>query len=905
MTEPVLGEDEGLVLVRPSDLATLRILTRSLELSGKTARRTGDDPAVILVLPPQHFREDPGLANDDLKLIAAAAPTTLAFSLPTDVDEFDLGEEGVLGLCELVDPDFDSPIAVPARATLAPLSTQWHLGSRPEVAGGRGSLWRAKLYGPVVGGALRGRLKLVAVHDAPTPVWDVLPAAADLSLRVDGVLEARRFDFSPIGVSARFRGPVDFGLPDMIPPEKLPLIDSYEHDIDSGRDSRVRVVSQGHLSSGHAASLIRLRRRVFIGGSPDIGFAQDECVTFLDTVNTIVVTDPVVDVEGLAAAYGGRARDMPFRSLRMLTTHVSGMDEAVTEAGALVPFWVQAGGRDFRFALQGTDWAGNVVPFEMPLVFIPGEGPFDQHFFAFFDRVYGQNVDERRKPGVGSVSIALVAPDTPAARDVAPLTVEEVHVGVRRALPGVTGIPVLPVLTGAKVVVDAAAHFSGVREAVDAVWDGAYRDSGLSDAAGDLGTYLQLAQPLTVDFGDPRRIGALAQPNMQVAALSVLKGAVPDGFDPRHPLDPEALKQLLTEQFATAKVLGAIPLTEIIDFARLGPPELKERVTRDLAELSYDFTSPITATGNDSVLQPNGPNSSIHLTAKASRRFADGATTTTINGTISQVSISLGGIVTLSFGELIFSADPGKGVTVDKKDMTLAFGGDLTFLQTLAEEVKKLDLGPTTIDVGADRITAGFSVTLPELSMGMFSLTNLSVAALLTVPFDGTPLRFTFGVGTRFKPFSVMVSLFTGGGFLALTMTSDGIEQAEASLEFGGSMQLNLVVASGGLSVMAGIYFRLDAQGDVTLGGYLRASGQVTVLGIITISADFFMQLSYESATKEAIGQASLTLGIKVLFFSKSVTLSVERRFSAKLGDPAFTDLYELEDWAEYCDAFA
>ena len=51
--------------------------------------------------------------------------------------------------------------------------------------------------------------------------------------------------------------------------------------------------------------------------------------------------------------------------------------------------------------------------------------------------------------------------------------------------------------------------------------------------------------------------------------------------------------------------------------------------------------------------------------------------------------------------------------------------------------------------------------------------------------------------------------------------------------------------------------------------------------------------------------EVRLTLGIKVLFFSKSVTLSVERRFSAKLGDPAFTDLYEIQDWSEYCDAFA
>ena len=42
-----------------------------------------------------------------------------------------------------------------------------------------------------------------------------------------------------------------------------------------------------------------------------------------------------------------------------------------------------------------------------------------------------------------------------------------------------------------------------------------------------------------------------------------------------------------------------------------------------------------------------------------------------------------------------------------------------------------------------------------------------------------------------------------------------------------------------------------------------------------------------------------------MLFFSKSVTLRVERRFSAFSGDPTFTDCYEVEDWEAYCDAFA
>ncbi len=917
------GGDSGLLLIRPSDLATVRLTFTDIELDGRVARRVGDGPQVVLELPPQHFRENPRSPVDDVLDLAAAAPTVLLFMLPED-EEFDLGDEGLLGLCERLNLVFDSTVAVPARVRLAPLHALWSMGSRPEVLNGRGSLWRAKLVGPVVDGAVRGRLQLVEVKDADAPVWDVLPSTADLRNVAGGTLEASRFDFSPVGVTARIRGPVDFGLNVETPPERQHLIGSYEHDIDFGRDSRVRVVSQGHLSSGHPATLIRLARRVFIGGSPDTGFAQEEAVAFLERRAAIVVADPVLDVDRLASAYGGPARDMPFRQLRLLTTHVN-VDDTLADQKGLLPFWISVDGDDdFPFALQGTDHAGNVVAFSVPLMFIPGETRFDP---AFLSSMFDSGGTERHSASVGSASIALVAPETPEARQVAPLTVETVRFGMQHVPAGMPGSPVLPVLSGMRVVVDAAAHFSGARQAVDAVWHQAYRESGLDQAANELGHYLELPQALPVDFGDPRRIGGLASPNMKVAALSVLKGAVPGGFDPRQALSPEAFVQKFKDEFGSAMVLGVIPLTDIVDPEMLRratsadlkhlipprlqnlvvPPELKERVTPELAELSYTFGAPITATGN-TFLKPTAETAALTLRANVVRRFADGATTTSVRGTLTQIAISLGDIVTLSFASLSFTADPGKGTTFSQEGMNLSFGGDLSFLQELSNEVGSalddLGLGGTTIKVGTDRITAGFALTLPELSMGMFSLTNLSMTALLTVPFDGRPLEFTLGVGERFKPFSVMVSLFTGGGFLTLTMTSKRLERVEAALEFGGSMQLNLVVASGGLSVMAGIYFRLDPGGDVTLGGYLRASGQVTVLGILTISADFFMQLSYVSATKEAVGQASLTLGVKLLFFSRSVTLSVERRFSAVTGDPAFTDCYDVEDWAEYCDAF-
>jgi hypothetical protein len=101
------------------------------------------------------------------------------------------------------------------------------------------------------------------------------------------------------------------------------------------------------------------------------------------------------------------------------------------------------------------------------------------------------------------------------------------------------------------------------------------------------------------------------------------------------------------------------------------------------------------------------------------------------------------------------------------------------------------------------------------------------------------------------------------------------------------------------------------------LSGFLRLGGELEVLGIISISVEFYMSLSYESSVKDPNppntvlvpakiwGEASLTVKIEIVFFSKSVTMKVRREFS----DPdriTFAQLMTEQMWKEeYCDAFA
>jgi hypothetical protein len=125
---------------------------------------------------------------------------------------------------------------------------------------------------------------------------------------------------------------------------------------------------------------------------------------------------------------------------------------------------------------------------------------------------------------------------------------------------------------------------------------------------------------------------------------------------------------------------------------------------------------------------------------------------------------------------------------------------------------------------------------------------------------------------------------------------------------------------------MGGVYFKMAKDPDteqqkITLTGFVRLSGGLEVLGLIAISAEFLMELTYADGVLS--GAATLTVEIDIAFFSKSVELHVERQFAGssnsgaahtallgiELGQsqpatPTFVDLMMKEHWAAYCAAF-
>ena len=100
----------------------------------------------------------------------------------------------------------------------------------------------------------------------------------------------------------------------------------------------------------------------------------------------------------------------------------------------------------------------------------------------------------------------------------------------------------------------------------------------------------------------------------------------------------------------------------------------------------------------------------------------------------------------------------------------------------------------------------------------------------------------------------------------------------------------------------------VEGEEQTTLSGYLRLNGHLSILGLISLSLEFylaFIAVIYQGKVQKLEGQATLKVKVEVLFFSKTVSVSVRRELKGADADPKFIEMIEPDDWQEYCLAFA
>jgi hypothetical protein len=261
----------------------------------------------------------------------------------------------------------------------------------------------------------------------------------------------------------------------------------------------------------------------------------------------------------------------------------------------------------------------------------------------------------------------------------------------------------------------------------------------------------------------------------------------------------------------------------------------------------------------------------------------------------------------IEFDRLRFQTETGKKADVDVEIHEVVFAGPLEFINDLRDYLD-FSAGGFSIDVQPAQLDAGFELPIPSIPLGVFSLQNIAFRAGAIVPFNGQPIRFRFGFSTADNPFLVSVMIFGGGGFFELAIGCDGVESFQASLEFGVVAALDFGVASGSVSVTAGIYLAIGVKsadnpaGKAELTGFIKLKGEVDVMGIISLG--IFMKASFTYIPKKAIVRAVIIVEIDVLVFSGSVEIEYEKKFGGS-EDPTFGQSLDADQWAAYAAAFA
>jgi hypothetical protein len=471
--------------------------------------------------------------------------------------------------------------------------------------------------------------------------------------------------------------------------------------------------------------------------------------------------------------------------------------------------------------------------------------------------------------------------------------------------------------------------------------------------------------------------GGIGRPNVALTGLSAIQGAVGgtlSTFAQKAALD--ATDYFPTVQAKTSAViasfLGGLSLGDILDNANFQTPSVSTQVdpaggstvTYTLVTPLGDYNLPGTASGDtnylfhpdtasgdtgDPIISPNGYGN-LHLTAvfqvpTSVNGAAAPAPAYQINGTIDPFTIYLMGTGTFGFLELhfasvSFSASNAGGPNVVVDIDTTNFTGALSFINGLEQFIESLGGNGLQLSVTPSQVLLTLSLSIPDQAIGIFSLSGLTFSANISIPlYDGQALA-QFAFASQANPATLTVSCFGGGIFVAIGVGFGGVKSISIGLDFTGQLAIDVVVASGSVSLVAGIYITYtpyvltDPTSGLSLTGYVRITGMIQLLGILTVSAEIDLSLTYDSSSGAAIGTALFIGSVSICGFSKTVSFSVTKRFggggssgtssmtaqvrraldsgdapSADIVSPGvqitFDDLFPTQgNWTTYCTAF-
>lgn len=717
--------------------------------------------------------------------------------------------------------------------------------------------------------------------------------------------------------------PIGIAMLEQDEPEEVLDLSEWVHIATQGRDHYVRIVYEGELLPyHHRAALVKVTERKFKESGGLI-------VANLFQRYFIIVRER-------EKRFSGTDRGMPFKRVVINMETTPDIAPPASEAVTAKSFWIRVmqspAHNDhvrFRFPVIGKDPGGNPLDLSQPMLFLSqaDQGAARQAVLdAYSDSSTSKKMADRSAVVPGQK--ILFAERGASATDNTLLATRTLTFALAgeapRLLKAEVDIPQVQQLLGKDAPTTIRLYPGYVESGFDA---GAGVFAEIVKETPAPGNPFAAVSPATlgVEFSSDQA-GGFATPNLGVSTLSRERGplagkatdALVDKFDPKSFFPA-----------GTASLFGTFDLFELLLDSALGDgaPKLQTQAQDipggKLLIATLDWTPKVKNLdlGIAAFQKSDATQLDVHGRIEKPMTFDAGglpvaaAAKSSFEGTLNDFTVTVLKAVEIKVKEFGFASRSGAKPDVTVKldpAQPLKFTGDLAFVEELRNAIPPdlFGAGPS-LDLSPTGIRAGFSFALPPIAVGVFALKDISLGAALSLPFlDGRP-TFDFNVSERPHPFLLSLGIFGGGGFFRLQLDTAGLKVVEAAFEFGATASVDLGVASGGVHIMAGIYFKLERKETgtdlaPTLTGYLRMGGYLSVIGLIKISLEFTLSFTYDGGRDKAYGRATLTVQVEIAFFSVSVEITVERAFGGSSGDPTFGQLFPASGtWSEYAEAFA
>ncbi|WP_183094693.1 hypothetical protein [Nocardioides stalactiti] len=729
----------------------------------------------------------------------------------------------------------------------------------------------------------------------------------------------------------------------------------WDHRATLGRDNYVRVEKVGFLAPyRHPATIIKETYRVVRKFSPSSTRAGDTEALLVQTF-TLIVREPDADTSLLALRkVNGVTKGLPFPFTKVRCTQRRTAGLAATadlESNGGVPMVPDVGGnRPLRLPFVGTDHNGNEVPFTSAVYFVPQE---NAHTAPPYTAAMAWNLTdptknlgpETRAAVVPKVDTA-VAPEHPDHRGLTTLPLVGMEVTITQA-PGQFP-PWQPRAADIRADLPGMSALSGnAGGAVRHFYAGPY----LTNQNNFGGVVLRLAPTASGADGDPPQVddkntgGLLPMPSYQ--GMSSKAGAVMASA-------PGSLDSLATgiptpsQLFGQIQLIGTLTIAELVP-ERLGSAGIDDAlpaipgVTHDIRNgrvyVDMDLKLPLKfyrfpKTGQQLLaFKPSDEPLQIKAHAESG---AGGPAELSVDARLRKVALEFAGIVAIPIVELRAQWQSGAKPVFSFEIKNTQFLGPLEFLQPLSDFVAlgaaesddtaggggssgggSQPAGPLSStagtlvaapglgqagngvdayidDVGL-HLVADFGV--PDLKLGVFTLTGMNFGIGVDLPFGGG-LEVHAYFASFANPFMVTYSGAGGTGFVDVLISEGGRQVIKASIGVAATAGIDLVVASGSLSINVGLMLTIENSKekgvDLALAAYFRISGSVSVPFICTVSVVFELILEFRPGLNgkpsKLTGTARFLLKVDTLICDEEVEARISKTFKGGLPGVPLSD---------------